>query len=225
MNAFARYASTYTSVPWSIINLDVWQVEAELQPPTNLGASLTELAISPSEGKEIFSRLLPRVGFPQVVVSTAPLQARIDQWVKLVSLREAEHARRPPGTFYPRPALREPYIAPTTAVQCKIVEVWQRVLAIEEIGINDDFFELGGNSLLATQLVMELREAFQMTIPLRNFFETPTVAALSTVIETTIVEEVPKIKPIPRSSLRISRDALTSHKGAQKAQMHLNHLS
>jgi acyl transferase domain-containing protein/long-subunit acyl-CoA synthetase (AMP-forming)/acyl carrier protein len=209
MDAFARAATQRTSVPWTTINLDTWQVETELQPSSSLGASITELAISPSEGKEIFSRLLPRIGFQQLVVSTAPLQARIDQWLKLVSLREAEQAR-PPGTLYPRPALREPYVAPASEVQLKMAEVWQRVLAIEGIGINDDFFELGGNSLLATQLVMETREAFRMSVPLRDFFEKPTVAALAAVIETNpVVKEVPRIKRISRESLRVDRQTLT----------------
>ena len=79
-----------------------------------------------------------------------------------------------------------------------MAEVWRRVLAIEEIGINDDFFELGGNSLVATQLVTGMREAFRMSVPLRDFFEMPTVAALSAVLETVeVVEQLPKIKPIP----------------------------
>lgn len=209
MDAFARSAARRTSVPWTTINLDTWQVETELQPSSSLGASITELAISPGEGKEIFSRLLPRLAFQQLVVSTAPLQARIDQWLKLVSLREAEQARRQPGTFYPRPDLREPYVAPDGDVQRKMAEVWQRVLAIEEVGVNDDFFELGGNSLLATQLVMEMREAFRMSVPLRDFFEKPTVAALSAVIETSqVVEEVPRIKRVPRESLRVDPQAL-----------------
>ncbi len=208
MDAFSRSATRRTALPWSTINLDTWQVETEL-PPTSLGASITELAISPAEGKEIFSRVLPRIGFPQLVVSTAPLQARIDQWLKLVSLREAEQTRRSPATFYPRPALREPYVAPANDLQRKMAEVWQRVLAIEEVGVNDDFFELGGNSLLATQLVMEMREAFSMSVPLRDFFEKPTVAALSAVIETkAVTEELPRIKRIPRESLRISHKAL-----------------
>jgi acyl carrier protein len=137
------------------------------------------------------------------------LQARIDQWVKLVSLREAEEARRPPGTFYPRPALQQPFVAASTAMQTKMAEVWQRVLGIEEVGINDDFFELGGNSLLGTQLVNEMREAFQMSVPLRDFFETPTIAALAAIMESAeVVEDVPRIKPIPRDSLRVGRETL-----------------
>jgi len=115
----------------------------------------------------------------------------------------SEQEWRPAATSYPRPDLREPYVAPTTDLQRKIAEVWQRVLAIEEIGINDDFFELGGNSLVATHLVMEMREALRMSVPLRDFFETPTVAAISGVLETAeVVKERPKIKPIPRDSMR-----------------------
>ena len=116
---------------------------------------------------------------------------------------------RPAATSYPRPVLREPYVAPTTDVQRKIAAVWQRVLAIEEIGINDDFFELGGNSLVATQLVTELRESFRVAVPLRDFFETPTIAAVAAVLETAeVVKELPKIKPINRDSLR--RKVLTA---------------
>jgi acyl transferase domain-containing protein len=117
--------------------------------------------------------------------------------------------RRSAATSYPRPVLREPYVAPTTDVQRKIAAVWQRVLAIEEIGINDDFFELGGNSLVATQVVTEMRESFRVAVPLRDFFETPTIAAVAAVLETAeVVKELPKIKPINRDSLR--RKVLTA---------------
>jgi acyl transferase domain-containing protein len=121
----------------------------------------------------------------------------------------SEEAWRPAASAYPRPALREPYVAPTTELQRKIAEVWQRVLGIEEIGINDDFFELGGNSLVATQLVREMREAFRSSVPLRDFFETPTIAAVSALLETAeVAKQLPKIKPIHRDSFR--RKVLTA---------------
>ena len=217
MDAFARYCTSRTPLSWTTINLDAWQVEAQSGPQrNNLGASLTELAISSSEGKEICSRLLPLIGFPQIVVSTASLQSRIEQWVKLVSLREAEQARKGLGSFYPRPSLLEPYVAPRHDVESKMAEVWQQVLGIEQIGINDDFFELGGNSLLATQLVMRMREALQSAFPLRDFFATPTVAALSTIVAGTddnaAATKSLKIKAIPRDSIRVSRNTLRSSK-------------
>ncbi len=126
-----------------------------------------------------------------------------------ITAEALEQERRPAATSYPRPVLREPYVAPTTDLQRKIAEVWQRVLAIEEIGINDDFFELGGNSLVATQLMTEMRETFTTSVPLRDFFETRTIAALSAVLETAeVVKELPKIKPISRDLLR--RKVLTA---------------
>jgi acyl carrier protein len=214
MDAFARHCTNTTRLPWSTINLDTWQVDAQTgsPAPAGLGASLAELAISPSEGKDVFSRLFPLVGFHQVVISTAPLPARIDQWVKLISLREAAPGRKGAGTLHPRPSLPHPYIAPRNQVEQKMTEVWQQVLGIEEVGVNDDFFELGGNSLLATQLVMRMRETFQSAVPLRVFFETPTVAALATVVETlagqAATAAAPKIKAIPRDSIRFSRQSL-----------------
>jgi acyl transferase domain-containing protein/long-subunit acyl-CoA synthetase (AMP-forming) len=146
---------------------------------------------------------LPTYPFERQRYWVGPQSATNQPQEQITNRPEAEQEWRRTGSSYPRPALRVPYVAPTTDVQRKMAEVWQHVLAIEEIGIDDDFFELGGNSLLATQLVMEMREAFRMLVPLSNFFETPTVAALSAVLETAeVVKEVPKIKPIPRESLR-----------------------
>ena len=122
---------------------------------------------------------------------------------------EAEQAQPSPGKLYPRPELRKPYAAPATKDQEKLAGIWQQVLAIDKIGINDDFFELGGNSLLATQLVMETREAFKTSVPLREFFETPTIAELSALLQSVeATAELPPIKPIPRRSLTVDRNTL-----------------
>jgi amino acid adenylation domain-containing protein len=74
-----------------------------------------------------------------------------------------------------------PIVAPTTSLEAALVELWTQLLG-RQVGIHDNFFELGGHSLLATQLVSRLRDRFQIEVPLRSVFETPTIAELAQTI-------------------------------------------
>jgi amino acid adenylation domain-containing protein len=67
----------------------------------------------------------------------------------------------------------------TNPVEEIVANVWAKVLGLERVGAHENFFEVGGNSLLATQAVSRLRAAFQTELPLRKLFESPTVAALA----------------------------------------------
>ncbi len=77
------------------------------------------------------------------------------------------------------PTLKTPYVAPRTPVEAELARIWSKVLSVEQVGIYDDFFELGGHSLLATHIVSRLRDAYQVELPLRRLFETPTIAGLA----------------------------------------------
>ena len=76
-----------------------------------------------------------------------------------------------------------PPIAPTTSIEATLVEIWTQLLGRKQVSIHDNFFELGGHSLLATQLVSRIRDRFQVELPLRSVFETPTIAELAKNIE------------------------------------------
>jgi amino acid adenylation domain-containing protein len=78
-----------------------------------------------------------------------------------------------------RPDLAQPFVAPRTPTEETLVGIWTEVLRIERVGIHDNFFELGGHSLLATQVMSRVRTVFAADLPLRRFFETPTVAGLA----------------------------------------------
>ncbi|MBW4575233.1 MAG: amino acid adenylation domain-containing protein [Aphanothece sp. CMT-3BRIN-NPC111] len=88
-----------------------------------------------------------------------------------------------PTPDHTRPELAETFVAPRTPVEEALTEIWMKVLGLEKIGIHDNFFDLGGHSLLVTQLLAKVREAFQVELPLRSLFEAPTIAALAESIE------------------------------------------
>jgi len=75
------------------------------------------------------------------------------------------------------------YIAPRTAVERRVVSILSELLGIEKVGVNDNFFFLGGHSLLGTQLIARARDSFSVELPLRTVFDRPTAAELSAEIE------------------------------------------
>ena len=79
-----------------------------------------------------------------------------------------------------RPDLPKAYVAPQTTLQEVLVTVWAGILGTEKIGIEDDFFELGGDSVLATHVVSRLRDMFRMDLPPIVLFEAPTIETLAT---------------------------------------------
>ena len=79
--------------------------------------------------------------------------------------------------------ISDKYVAPSTPIEEILVNIWSEVLKVEKVGINDNFFELGGHSLLATQLVAQIRDRLKIELPLRQLFNTATLAELAQGIE------------------------------------------
>jgi acyl carrier protein len=93
-----------------------------------------------------------------------------------------------------RPTLEHAYTPAQTPLQQRLTKLWSEVLAIEQIGIDDNFFtHLGGHSLLATQLISRIRETFTIDLPLRTLFDEGTVRAMARAIEELIVGEVERL--------------------------------
>jgi acyl-CoA synthetase (AMP-forming)/AMP-acid ligase II/acyl carrier protein len=82
------------------------------------------------------------------------------------------------------------YVAPEGPVQEMLVDVWQAVLGLAHIGVHDNFFQLGGHSLLGTRMISRLHREYDIDLPLRTLFERPTIAALADLIEEKLIEEL-----------------------------------
>lgn len=74
-------------------------------------------------------------------------------------------------------------VAPQTATEKLLAEIWSELLGLDQVGVHDNFFEAGGHSLLATQIISRIRNQFQIEAPLRELFEKPTIALLAPWIE------------------------------------------
>jgi len=87
-----------------------------------------------------------------------------------------------PGLSSDRPNLDTEYIAPRTATERLLAEIWGSVLSIDCVGVLDNFFDLGGHSLAAMRVVSHAIQRFQLEIPLGSLFLSPTVADMAAVI-------------------------------------------
>jgi len=87
-----------------------------------------------------------------------------------------------PAPDQSRPELESLFVAPRTAVEDVLAQIWTEVLKLDKVGIQDNFFQLGGDSIRATQVTSRVRQVFQIELPLRSLFEKQTVKELATAI-------------------------------------------
>jgi phthiocerol/phenolphthiocerol synthesis type-I polyketide synthase E len=168
------------------------------EPPSVLLTGLEKRAsdrishgLSNREGVEAFARILSGARSPQVVVTARDrdLTFENDEPLAPVGSEQADAHDSFRG-LHSRPSLQTPYVAPEGDVQQRIVDIWRELLGIEQIGVNDNFFDLGGHSLMALQFMSRLSESFGLTLPVNDVFEMPTVAELAKAVEKTVMEKI-----------------------------------
>ena len=81
-----------------------------------------------------------------------------------------------------RPDLDSPFVAPATPVEKTLAEIWAEALSMTEIGADDNFFDLGGHSLTVTAIITRVRESFKLELPIKAFFDFPSIAEMATFI-------------------------------------------
>ena len=130
------------------------------------------------ELREFLKSLLPDYMVPAVFVKLEELPLTSNGKFDRVSLPEPGEENR----------MREQtFAAPRTPTEQRVAQILSSLFNVNEVGINDNFFLLGGHSLLGAQLVIKIRNAFGVDLPLRAIFDAPTIAGLSATIEQQII--------------------------------------
>jgi amino acid adenylation domain-containing protein len=152
-----------------------------------LGAYVVTAQDAPRNVSELRSHLKERL--PEYMIPSA--------FVYLDALPLTSHGkidrRALPAPDAERPALAEAFIGPQTTTEKSLASIWTKLLGINRVGSNDNYFELGGDSLLATQLVSQVRRVFEVELPLVDLFQHPTLAELAAAIEEIIIEQMEEI--------------------------------
>lgn len=148
-----------------------------LKPGTQLRAA---------ELREFLSRRLPEYTVPSVFVRLEALPLSSNGKVDRASLPKADATNRIVDTegFAPRNSIEE-----------RVLGILEKLLETEGLGVDDNFFLVGGHSLLAAQLIGAIRDTFGVELPLRAVFSSPTAAGLSLLIEESLLAEVEAMPP------------------------------
>jgi phthiocerol/phenolphthiocerol synthesis type-I polyketide synthase E len=172
-NAFLDALALHGGSNWLSVDWDAWDNAAEAQTTS------MPTAIQPSEGQDSFLRLLSVDVGSRALVVAGKFVDRLTAWV-----RNAEAgADKAPIASHPRPNLSTPFAEPCTETERLLAKIWGAQLGVASVGVHDRFFDLGGHSLLAVQVASEIRDRFQIEMPVLKLFQAPTIAELAVLID------------------------------------------
>lgn len=130
--------------------------------------------------RQILSQILPDYMVPSAFVILDSLPTTPNGKVDRKAL---------PAPDNTRPQLDIPYVEARTPIEEKLSEIWSAVLGIEQIGVRDNFLDLGGDSLLATQIVTRIIKTFRIEVPIQALFQSPAIDEMSIVVTQNLARE------------------------------------
>ena len=124
---------------------------------------------------------LPDYMMPSAIVSMAALPVTANGKIDRAALPAPDGGRQLEHTF----------VAPSTTLERRIAEIWRDVLRVTEVGINDNFFDLGGHSLLLVQLHARLVQSLGLEISVLDMFRFPTISTLASHLSEPLPQAMP----------------------------------
>ncbi|MCW8929254.1 MAG: SDR family NAD(P)-dependent oxidoreductase, partial [Gammaproteobacteria bacterium] len=173
LDAFAQQKKIVQNTPVYSVDWEGWSEVGMAVDSDMISEKGNDLGLLTTEGIDVFKRVLSQ-NLPHIIISTADLNLRLEQSMqKKQKIIDVVQTR----------TLDTEYSKPTNPIEGIVADIWQKALGIEHIGIDDDFFELGGDSLTAVQLIPKLRKAFSMELSPHSLIQNPTIRAFSENIE------------------------------------------
>ncbi|MGZ5071278.1 MAG: amino acid adenylation domain-containing protein [Methylobacter sp.] len=179
LDAYANYLRAH-GMPAIGLNWDLWR-EVGMAVKTATPDSLRErreqemqMGITPEEGREVF-RLVMESALARLVVSTQKLDLRLERSTAAGLPEPEPKAADSAMRTHSRPELSTPLVLPRSNIELALVNIWQKLLGIEPIGTQDDFFELGGDSLLAIGLISKIKEKLNKELSTASLYQASTV--------------------------------------------------
>jgi acyl transferase domain-containing protein len=182
LDAYATVARDGGAGSWLTVDWDAWRIAPAAGAAAKTTVSGFEL--SGPEGVDIFERALAsadHVG--HLVVSTGVLSERLEQWVIRAATQDpgagsdAELERTLERD--PRPDLPTPFVAPAEGVESALAEIWASALRLDRVGAEDDFYLLGGDSIVAIELISQIRKRLGLALPVTVLLEDASVRSLA----------------------------------------------
>lgn len=184
LDAFAADQRRRGDSGWTSANWDGWPTEE--YGAATVRTSVDQFAMTRAEAETAFASVLA-APVAQVVVSAGDLDARLAHWARPGADAAAPNPRggapaavAPEASgFHARPALPNAYVAPQTDTERLVAGIWSELLGIDAVGAEDNFFDLGGDSLIGTQVLTRLGRSFGVSLSMAALFEAQTLAAMA----------------------------------------------
>ncbi|HEX2925663.1 MAG TPA: amino acid adenylation domain-containing protein [Ruminiclostridium sp.] len=183
--------------------------------------------ITSEEGQEVLQKILKGCFRSQILVSTKDIQTAIYQ-ANYIDQPGAEVAYSEDASLkekHPRPDMKNEYIPPKNETEKKLAQIWGDILGIDPVGIHDEFFELGGDSLLLVQLHSKIKDTFNTEMAVVDLYKYNTIASIAKYLSSdNHAEEQPSFEAVnQRASKQIDmmkqrRQMMLQRKGAIKSE-------
>jgi amino acid adenylation domain-containing protein len=188
LDAFAKYKFYNQRLYTVAVNWNRWRQTGMATIGEDMHKNLTgeEMAggMSLEQGIEAFNSILDET-LPQVVVTPLDPNRKFTQprEVDVSSLMENIDESNFSQLGHKRPELETEYIAPRYEMEHKIAGIWAKFFGFQQVGVQDDFFDLGGDSLRAMVIASKIHKELNIEIPIQEFFNSPTIEGLAGYID------------------------------------------